>query len=255
MSTHATGADLGQAVRRLRKAHGLKIEVLAFAADMHPTYLSSIERGRRNPTWAKLCGLANALEVSVSTLAAEAEEEAAVARIASRESASANPTHCVRDVANTITDARTSTARRLNAPGQFPLATLGGRTFDEIRWHFGQPACINKHGPPSRTSRRGQRQFPQPPAPPTKSVRTSGAQLGWTDMTPEQAPSHTPFFHPSRPCRSVVCDRQPATCRMWLAHAKSGQTGRARLSTRPSSCRDACCAVFRPSASAQVFCP
>jgi transcriptional regulator with XRE-family HTH domain len=82
MSTHVTGADLGRAVRRLRKAHGVKIEVLAFAADIHPTYLSSIERGRRNPSWAKLCGLADALDVSVSTLAAEAEEEAVVARVA-----------------------------------------------------------------------------------------------------------------------------------------------------------------------------
>ena len=63
MSTHATGADLARAVRRLRKAHGLKIEALAFAADMHPTYLSGIERGLRNPTWAKLCGLADALGV------------------------------------------------------------------------------------------------------------------------------------------------------------------------------------------------
>jgi transcriptional regulator with XRE-family HTH domain len=82
MSTHATGADLGRAVRRLRKAHGLKIEGLAFAADMHPTYLSGIERGLRNPTWCKLCGLADALDVSVATLAVEVEEEAAVARIA-----------------------------------------------------------------------------------------------------------------------------------------------------------------------------
>ena len=72
---------LGRAVRRLRKAQGLKIEVLACAADMHPTYLSGIERGLRNPTWRKLCGLADALEVSVSTLAAEAEEEAAITRI------------------------------------------------------------------------------------------------------------------------------------------------------------------------------
>jgi transcriptional regulator with XRE-family HTH domain len=82
MSTHVTGVDLGRAVRRLRKARGLKIEVLAFAAEMHPTYLSGIERGRRNPTWRKLCGLADALDVSVATLAWEAEEEAAVARIA-----------------------------------------------------------------------------------------------------------------------------------------------------------------------------
>jgi transcriptional regulator with XRE-family HTH domain len=82
MSTYATGADLGRAVRRLRKAQRLRIEDLAFAAEMHPTYLSGIERGRRNPTWRKLCELADALGVPVSTLAAEAEEEAVVARIA-----------------------------------------------------------------------------------------------------------------------------------------------------------------------------
>lgn len=81
MSAHTTGADLGRAVRRLRKAHGLKIETLAFAAKMHPTYLSGIERGRRNPTWCKLCGLADALDVTVAALAGEAEEEAAVERI------------------------------------------------------------------------------------------------------------------------------------------------------------------------------
>lgn len=81
MSTHATGADLGRAVRRLRKARGVKIEVLAFAAEMHPTYLSGIERGHRNPTWLKLCGLADALDISVAALAGEAEEEAVVQRI------------------------------------------------------------------------------------------------------------------------------------------------------------------------------
>lgn len=82
MSTCVSGADLGRAVRRLRQAHSFTIEDLASVAGMHATYLSGIERGVRNPTWSKLCGLADALEVSVSTLAGEAEEEAVVARIA-----------------------------------------------------------------------------------------------------------------------------------------------------------------------------
>ena len=82
MSTCVSGTDLGRAVRRLRRAHRLTIEDLAAAAGMHPTYLSGIERDVRNPTWSKLCGLADALDVSVSTLAGEAEEEAVVARIA-----------------------------------------------------------------------------------------------------------------------------------------------------------------------------
>ena len=72
--------DLGRAIRRLRRARKLTIETLAFAAGMHPTYLSGIERGRRNPTWDKLCGVAGALGVSVSVLVQTAEDEAEVAR-------------------------------------------------------------------------------------------------------------------------------------------------------------------------------
>jgi transcriptional regulator with XRE-family HTH domain len=81
MSADASGADLGQAVRRLRRANDLTIEDLAATAGMHPTYLSGIERGIRNPTWDKLCGLAKALDTPISTLAGEAEEEAVIARI------------------------------------------------------------------------------------------------------------------------------------------------------------------------------
>lgn len=35
-------ADLGRAIRRLRWERKLTIEKLAFAAEMHPTYLSGI---------------------------------------------------------------------------------------------------------------------------------------------------------------------------------------------------------------------
>jgi len=82
MSTCVSGADLGRAVRRLRQAHRFTIEDLASVAGMHATYLSGIERGVRNPTWSKVCGLAAALDVSVVDLAGEAEEEAVVARVA-----------------------------------------------------------------------------------------------------------------------------------------------------------------------------
>ncbi len=73
---------LGHAVRRLRHGRGLTIEDLAFAAGMHATYLSGIERGVRNPSWRKLCGLADALDVPPATIACEAEVEATVARVA-----------------------------------------------------------------------------------------------------------------------------------------------------------------------------
>lgn len=71
-----TNADLGRTIRRLRKTRRLSIEALAFMADMHPTYLSGIERGRRNPTWLKLCGVAKALEIPISAMTGHAEREA-----------------------------------------------------------------------------------------------------------------------------------------------------------------------------------
>jgi transcriptional regulator with XRE-family HTH domain len=75
-----SNADLGQAIRRLRWDRNLTIEALAFAAGMHPTYLSGIERGRRNPTWARITGLARALGVPFAVLLETAEQEGEVAR-------------------------------------------------------------------------------------------------------------------------------------------------------------------------------
>jgi transcriptional regulator with XRE-family HTH domain len=43
---------------------------------MHPTYLSGIERGRRNPTWSKLTSLASGLEIPVVKIVEDAEAEA-----------------------------------------------------------------------------------------------------------------------------------------------------------------------------------
>ena len=70
-----TNPALGRAIRRLRKSRKLSIEALAHDADIHPTYLSGIERGVRNPTWAKLCALADALGIPISTVAGEAEHD------------------------------------------------------------------------------------------------------------------------------------------------------------------------------------
>jgi transcriptional regulator with XRE-family HTH domain len=71
-----TPADLGRALRRLRRKRRLTIETLAHAANVHPTYLSAIERGIRNPSWTKVCALTNALEISIAVLARDTETEA-----------------------------------------------------------------------------------------------------------------------------------------------------------------------------------
>lgn len=71
-----TYAQLGRAVRRLRHARRLSIESLAAQAGIHPTYLSAIERGLRNPTWTKVCNLAQALDITLHQLLYAAEAEA-----------------------------------------------------------------------------------------------------------------------------------------------------------------------------------
>jgi transcriptional regulator with XRE-family HTH domain len=64
---------LGLAVRELRKRRGLSQEELAHASGLHPTYISGIERGLRNPTWRSIGRVCEALQVKVSELAALAE--------------------------------------------------------------------------------------------------------------------------------------------------------------------------------------
>lgn len=76
-----TNEDLGRAIRRLRCARKLTIETLAFAADMHPTYLGRIERGGASPTWSKITSLARALGVPVAAVAQAAEQEAQIAQV------------------------------------------------------------------------------------------------------------------------------------------------------------------------------
>lgn len=65
--------DLGRAIRKLRSERKVSIEALAFAADIHPTYLSGIERGLRNPSWRVLRSLAGALQIPVADLARRVE--------------------------------------------------------------------------------------------------------------------------------------------------------------------------------------
>ena len=60
--------SLGQTVRSRRLALKLSQESLAELADFDRTYVSLIERGARNPSFTKLCRLADALKVTPSDL-------------------------------------------------------------------------------------------------------------------------------------------------------------------------------------------
>lgn len=60
---------LGKAVRQLREAKGVSQETLAYEAGVTSGTLSLIERGRSNPTWGTVKGIATALGVSIAELA------------------------------------------------------------------------------------------------------------------------------------------------------------------------------------------
>jgi transcriptional regulator with XRE-family HTH domain len=62
----------GSAVRARRIAAGLSQEKLAESAGLHPTYISMVERGVRNPTLDASARIAAALKASLSTLIDEA---------------------------------------------------------------------------------------------------------------------------------------------------------------------------------------
>lgn len=58
----------GKAIRRRRRELDFSQEELAEKADLHRTYISSIERGSRNPSLENIEKLAKALNISVSAL-------------------------------------------------------------------------------------------------------------------------------------------------------------------------------------------
>jgi transcriptional regulator with XRE-family HTH domain len=66
---------VGRVVRQLREASGLSQEELAAEAGLHRTYISLVERGRRNITVDALSQIAEALGVYPSRLIAEAEKD------------------------------------------------------------------------------------------------------------------------------------------------------------------------------------
>ena len=59
---------VGLNLQALRRARGLSQEELAHRAEVHQTYLSGVERGRRNPSVMVLQRIATALDADVEEL-------------------------------------------------------------------------------------------------------------------------------------------------------------------------------------------
>ncbi len=68
--------QLGHNLRALRKALGLSQERFALEYDIDRTYVSGIERGKRNPTVTVLGRLADALGVDIHELLLPVAEDA-----------------------------------------------------------------------------------------------------------------------------------------------------------------------------------
>lgn len=58
----------GKAVRRRRRELDISQEELAERSGLHRTYISSVERGERNPTLESIEQFAKALDIKVSEL-------------------------------------------------------------------------------------------------------------------------------------------------------------------------------------------
>ena len=69
-------SGFGKAVRSLRRERGLSQEALAEKANLHTNYISLVERGLSAPALDTICALADALGITVSTLAVEMEKNA-----------------------------------------------------------------------------------------------------------------------------------------------------------------------------------
>ncbi len=67
-------AALGLAVKARRQELGLTQEQLANDTDLHQRWISNVETGKRNPSYASLRRLAAGLGLSASQLIARAEE-------------------------------------------------------------------------------------------------------------------------------------------------------------------------------------
>lgn len=86
----ALQAALGKAVKARREELGLTQEQLALRGDLQQRWISNVETGKRNPSYANLRRLAVLLELAASEMIARAEafEDDRAARLAREPSAS-----------------------------------------------------------------------------------------------------------------------------------------------------------------------
>jgi transcriptional regulator with XRE-family HTH domain len=59
---------IGETIRALRQRAGLTQEEVAFEAGIHPTEISRLEKGKRNPKWETMKSIARGLGVTLAEM-------------------------------------------------------------------------------------------------------------------------------------------------------------------------------------------
>lgn len=80
MSISSISRQFGSTVRCRRTAAGLSQEKLAEKAGLHPTYISMVERGVKNPTLDVAMRISKALKVPLPQLIEEAQNRRGTAK-------------------------------------------------------------------------------------------------------------------------------------------------------------------------------
>ena len=75
MKNNTLDQDFGNALQRLRKAHDLSQEELAFRVGIHRTYISQLERGLKSPSLRTISKICDELKLSLSQFMQEVEKE------------------------------------------------------------------------------------------------------------------------------------------------------------------------------------
>ena len=75
MDKDTVARQFGLIVRRHRTAMNMSQETLAAEASCHPTYVSLLERGKRNPSLDTMLRIADALNTRASDLVRETEKK------------------------------------------------------------------------------------------------------------------------------------------------------------------------------------
>lgn len=68
----------GQTVRKIRLSKDISQEKFADMCDLHRTYISDVELGKRNVSLENIGKMANALDMNISELFQEVEKDAGI---------------------------------------------------------------------------------------------------------------------------------------------------------------------------------